>query len=653
MAKRIPLAAALGVIAGSLAGVGVSAQGIPQDETLLFQDLSRVTGASRYEQDTREAPSSITIITAEEIQRYGYRTVGEALAHVRGFVINDDRNYSYVGVRGFAVPGDYNSRVLLLVDGHRINESVFEAAPIGTDGVIDLRAVERIEVVRGPGSSVYGTSALFAVVNIITRQARWIQGVEVSLSDASYATRRGSVAAGGRFANGVEVVGFASAYRSGGQDLTFPSLGTAVGADGDRYDRQFAKVIAGDFTFQVGRSWRQKQIPTGSYQTVFNDPRARTVDAFSFAFLRYRHGFTGLASVEATISYDAFNYRGRYPYASGLFTDYGLSRSWSFEGQYVRPLGHGHRLVVGSSVRWNVHQDQGADNLDSGSSSVVFRSLRDGVVWALFAQDDWRVAPNVLVSAGLRHDHYDTFGGTNNPRLAIVYDAHRWGTFKLLYGRAFRTPNAYELDYQDGGLSTKAATGLRPERMESFEAVYEALPTPGLRVTATAFHLNLRDLVTQVQDPTDSLLVYRNLGQVRSQGFELEADVRLAGGARAGASFTLQDADDPLTGADLASAPRHLATAHVSVPVVGDRVRASLAARYVGSQHTVMGAAVRGNTAADVTLLGTLTPYLTVTASVYNVFDAFYANPGGSEQAVSVIPQNRRNLRLNLQVRLK
>src|SRR5689334_836875 len=98
-----------------------------QDETLLFQDVTRVSGASRYEQDTREAPASVTIITAEDIRRFGYRTLAEALQNVRGMIVNDDHNYSYIGVRGFAVPGDYNSRVLFLVDGHSINEGVFES----------------------------------------------------------------------------------------------------------------------------------------------------------------------------------------------------------------------------------------------------------------------------------------------------------------------------------------------------------------------------------------------------------------------------------------------------------------------------------------------------------------------------------------------
>ncbi|HET9707744.1 MAG TPA: TonB-dependent receptor [Gemmatimonadales bacterium] len=634
------------VVLGLAAGPVAAQQAT--DETVLFQDIAHVSGASRYEQDTREAPASITIVTAEEIQRNGYRTLSQALANVRGFDISYDRNYDYVGVRGFTVPGDFNSRVLLLVDGHRLNESVFGSASLGTDGVIDLRMVERIEIVRGPGSSLYGTSALFAVVNIVTRQPRWIQGVEVSASTASYGTNRGSIAAGRRLAGGIEVMGFASMYRSSGQNLSFPGLGTASGSDGDRYDRQFAKATAGDFSLEVGRSWRLKQIPTGSYNTVFDDPRARTEDAYSFALLRYQHGFAGASSAEATVSYDAYTYRGRYPYADGLTTDYGFSRVWSFEGQYLRPLGTRHRLVAGSEVRWNAHQDQGGDNVDSGT--VVFRSRRDGIVWALFAQDEWSLAPHLQLSAGLRHDYYDTFGGTTNPRVAVVY-ARGWSTFKLLYGRAFRAPNAYELDYQDGGLSTKAAGSLRPERLESVEAVFEGTPTSHLQVTATAFSLNLQDLITQVQDPADSLLVYRNLGRARSRGIELETEIRFAGGAAAGASFTLRDVRDPATGFRLPNAERALTTARLSVPAAHDRLRVSLATRYSGPMETFLGTSVPAHVVADLTLVGTLTSGFTASISAYNVFDARYGDPAGTDQVVTVIPQNRRNLRVSVQAR--
>ncbi len=182
--------------------------GLPGDETVLFQDLSRVVGASRYEQDTREAPASITIVTAEDIRRYGYRTLADVLANVRGFVVNYDRNYSYVGVRGFAVPGDYNSRILPLVNGHRLNDDVYDSGLIGTEEVVDLSLVDRVEIIRGPSSSLYGTSALFGIVNIVTRQARWVNGVKLSGEAASYGSGKGAATFGRKFGSGTELLLF-------------------------------------------------------------------------------------------------------------------------------------------------------------------------------------------------------------------------------------------------------------------------------------------------------------------------------------------------------------------------------------------------------------------------------------------------------------
>lgn len=647
-------AVAMCLIPASFAPALARAQDPLQDETLLFQDVARVSAASRYEQDTRDAPASITIITAEDIRRYGYRSLADVLANVRGFMINDDRNYSYVGVRGFAVPGDYNSRVLFLVDGHPINDGVFESALIAQGALIDLRVVDRIEIVRGPSSSVYGTDALFGVVNIVTLRGRALQGVELASSSASWDSYRAALTGGWRAAGGPELLVASSLYRSRGQDLYFPEFdapatnqGRAIGVDGDRYDRQFAKLGWRDWTLQAGRSWRQKHIPTGSFQTLFNDPRTVTVDAHRFAFLRHEHGFADASRLEATLGYDAYDYRGRYAYADGLFADYGIARWWSFAGHYVRPVG-AHRLVAGADARWSTRLDQGGDNVDSGT--VVFRSHRGQELWAVFAQDEWRVARGLLLSLGVRYDHYETIGGTTNPRAAIVYQAGRIGTVKALYGRAFRAPNAYELDYEDGGLSSKAALALRPEIMRSSELVFESAPLPGLRVTATAFSLRLHDLVTQVVDPADSLLVFENRGGTRSEGFEVEADVRLAGGLMVGASYTRQDVDDPTSGAEAANAPYDLLKTHLSAPMLDDRFRASVVTRHTGSQRTVNGVTVRRSTVADLTVVGRPSDHVSLTGSVYNLFDASYAQPAGGEQVIAVVPQSRRTVRLTVQV---
>ena len=146
----------------------------------------------------REAPASVTLITAKDIQEHGYRTLAAVLQSVRGFFVTNDRNYSSLGVRGFLRPGDFNSRVLLLVDGHRLNDDVYDQAMIGTEFPIDVDLIERIEVIRGPVSSLYGSNALFGVINIFTKRRRDLAGLQLAASAASFNTKQGRISYGGQ-----------------------------------------------------------------------------------------------------------------------------------------------------------------------------------------------------------------------------------------------------------------------------------------------------------------------------------------------------------------------------------------------------------------------------------------------------------------------
>ena len=186
-------------------------------EQLVELDIDSVYAASSYAQKITEAPSSITIITRDEIDRFGYRTLADILRSVRGFYVTNDRNYSYLGVRGFNRPGDYNARVLLLVDGHRLNDNVFGSALIGTEFPLDVDLIERVEIIRGPSSSLYGTSAFFAVINVITKRADRLRGVDVSGTVGSFGTRQGRVTYGQTFASGAQMLLSGSAYDSDGQ----------------------------------------------------------------------------------------------------------------------------------------------------------------------------------------------------------------------------------------------------------------------------------------------------------------------------------------------------------------------------------------------------------------------------------------------------
>ena len=132
--------------------------------------VDTVFAASMFTQKVTDAPSAVSIVTKDEIRRFGYRTLGDIVQGVRGFDVTYDRSYTTLGVRGFNRLGDFGGRTLLLIDGHRMNDPIFDTAAGGNDFLLDVDLIERVEFIRGPGSAIYGNNAFFGVINVITRK---------------------------------------------------------------------------------------------------------------------------------------------------------------------------------------------------------------------------------------------------------------------------------------------------------------------------------------------------------------------------------------------------------------------------------------------------------------------------------------------------
>jgi iron complex outermembrane receptor protein len=615
-------------------------------------DPQLVFAASRYAQTATEAPASVSLITREEIERFGYRTFGEILGAARGFFTSFDRNYTYVTVRGLARQGDYNTRILLLVDGHRLNDASSDNAYMGTESAVDVDAIERVEIIRGPGSSLFGTNAFYAVVNVITRQGRSLSAAEARVEGSSYDSYRGTLGWGRRFSPTVEVFATGSVYRSGGQRLYYPEFddpatnsGIVAAADSDRTEKGLAKVRVGDFTAEAAFSRRRKLVPTASYGTDFNDPREQTSDRQAFAALNFEHPFEDLSRLWVSLTYNTFRYDGTYPYSGVLSRDYTHTDWYTLEAQYLRLVGEGHSLTAGGELRWNRNQDQGVYDVDPAFTYLDDR--RSSWVGAGFVQASARLASAVQLYAGVRHDRYQGFGGTTNPRAALVAAVGPGTSLKALYGRAFRAPNQYEQFYNDGGLTQKPANPLRPERIETFELEADQALASGVRATASIYHLRVRNLIGIETDSADGLLVFRNVARAHSTGGELAVEGRL-GPVDGRVTYGYQHAEDVGTDGAPVNSPRHLARLGASLPTFDGRLRASLELRYVGERPTVAGGDAASYTLTNVTLLAR--PWRAcgceLSGSVYNLFRTRYADPGGEEHTQDLIPQDGRTFRL-------
>ena len=496
----------------------------PLGEVSLFQELPTVTAASKFEQDSREAPASISIITREEIERFGYRTLGEALNAARGIFTSYDRNYTYVAVRGFTVPGDYNTRILLLVDGHRLNDNVADATYVGTESALDMSVVDRIEIIRGAASSLYGTNAFYGVINVITRNGRSLQGGEVQADAGTFDSYRARARVRRAGAEWCGVRGGRRDVPLERRDLYFPEFdapetnnGMATGLDGDRSGSAFAKIAYQGWSLQAGLQDREE----GSAHRILRhqlrrpaagDPgpaclRGRPLrpslrGSLAGSTSRWRSTATGTrAPIPTRTSFSATCRAATGPRSRRSTSDpwAGSTRSWS-------------AASTGSTLR----QDQALYDEDPFQSYLD--DQRSSSVWAVFIQDEFRITTACSSTPGLRHDSYETFGGTTNPRAALIYTLDQRTTLKALYGQAFRAPNLYELYSQDGGISQKPSLSLRPETIQSYELVAERQIAKSFRGTVSLYHFDVDRLIRLTTDPDDGLLVFDNLSRVRSRG---------------------------------------------------------------------------------------------------------------------------------------
>ena len=628
-------------------------------EELMNLDIDIVSGASKYAQKVTEAPSSVSIVTADEIRKYGYRTLADILRSVRSFYTTYDRNYHYVGIRGFGRPGDYNVRLLLLLDGHRINDNLDDSASIGTEFAIDVDLIDRVEVIRGPSSSLYGANAFFGVINIVTKRGQKLSGLETAAEAASFGKYKGRLSYGDKFRNGLEMILSGSIYDSKGQDLYFKEFddpatnnGVAENCDDDQYRSFFGRLSCRDFILQGGYVSREKGIPTASFESEFNDPRNRTVDGQAYVSLKYKHRFNNQLAVMARLSYNHYNYDGDYvfdyseddvPYIL-VNKDVGRGKCWGGELKLTKNLMAKHRFVLGAEYRDNIQQDQ--SNYDE---KVYLDDKRDAKNWALYVQDEFQILNPLIFNAGLRYDHYDTFGGTANPRLGLIYTPIEKTSLKLLLGWAFRSPNAYELYYHDGEDTQKSNPDLKTETIETHELVVEQYLGRRLRGSVAGFYYEIDDLISQQTDPADELIVFKNLEKIEARGLELELEWTCDSGLRGRASYTFQYVKNQQTGDVLTNSPKHLAKFSIGVPLIKEKLFAGMESHYMSTRRTLANSDADAFWLTNLTLSGTkLLKGLEVSASVYNLFDKKYGDPGSEEHLPGVIEQDGRSLRLQL-----
>lgn len=615
-----------------------------------------VSSASKFEQTLSEAPSAVSVLTAEDFRDYGWRTLGEALASLPGLYVDYDRSYATLGARGFLRAGAYGNRFLLLIDGNRINDSVYDQAPVGTEFLLDIDNIERIEYVAGPGSAVYGANAFFGVINVITKKGSSLEGAHVQLEGGSDSERQGRLSYGWHGRDGGDVRASINVYDQPSGDLYYPEFdtpaqnhGIADDLDYDRAQRYFFKAAYDGWSLSGGYGRRTKGIPTASFEQLFDTPGEQTRDAQGYLTLAYERWLSARNELTAHAYWGRYDYQGLYYYdePAALNVDGARGLWYGGDAQWTTTVLPRQKLVFGAEYRRDARRDQ--FNYDVAPAVSYLQGHHSADRGGFYVEDEIRITPILLLNVGGRYDRDSYSGDHLNPRVALIAHLSAQTTLKAIYGSAYRAPNAFELYYAvpgEGG--QRASPDLSAERIHASELMLvQGWDDVGL-LTASVYHYEIEDLISQDLDTDSGQLYFQNLGRVTANGAELGYEHRWGSGARLRGSYAWQYARDDSVGAGLQNSPRGLAKLNVSMPLWAQRLRVGMELQYVGAQQGTAGQ-VGGHWLSNLTLQAPHLPGgFEAAVSLYNVFDSAYADPGGPELTQRAIPQDGFSLRAHL-----
>ncbi len=612
---------------------------------LLFADIPTVFAASRHWQPVSRAPAAIDIVTADQIQRFGYRTLAEAVSSLPGFQVTYDRGYHRLQTRGFQLPGDYNSRILLLIDGHRVNENLQDYAGLGTDFLLDLDDVERIEVIRGPGSALYGTSAFFAVINVITKNGSDLDGIRLGAEAGSFAAYEGQLTFGKRFQSGLAVYFSAGRHGSDGRRvLDFPGLEKARELDGQDGRRLFGKITWHGWTLSGAFMDRDKDIPNfiGSITPL----RANYADSRAYADLQGRHRL-GPWRTTLRLFWDRYQFRGWYPFPSATNIDLWHGEWAGAEALLERTVFRDHHLLLGGEFRGNYLQRM--DNFDRNPKFRWAANRFHSTFFGFYFQDEWRIGEKLTLHAGLRIDHYSHTDDTPiTPRLGIIYTPFPETTLKLLYGEAYRAPTAFESRYRCCDGAWIANSTLDPERVRTLEGVWEQRLGRHLDWRLSGYAYRADDLIASRE--TAGITRFDNRGKATSVGVEALLRYRRQD-LEAQVSYSFQRVEDQ-HGRRWPDSPRHLVKSRLAVPLWRDKLFGALELNYTGPRPTTLGGRSGDFVQMNLTLSSLdLVPGLRLSASLYNVLDDHYRDPPHPPVIPVEIPQDGRTFRIKASYR--
>lgn len=553
---------------GLIFGV-TNSHGATQEELLTMSldelvnlEVSIATGTPK---SLRATPAVTSIITAAELEAMGAQDIDDALEMVPGLHVSHS-SFIYASryfMRG--IVSTYNPHTLLLVNG--VPQTSLFTGDRGERMVamtgLPVSMIERIEIIRGPGSAVYGADAFAGVINVITRRAEDTSGGQAAVAYGSFNTGRASLRQSGTMGPVRSL--FSLAYgKSDGDDPTITAdiqtsfdalfgtnVSNAPGPANLAWENLDVRSELQWDDFRLRLSYRRSEGETGQGINEALDPPTRfphhhgTIDLTWSDPQRWAHW-----DMEGQLSYLYSDFRNptymrQYPPGAfgGLFPD-GMLQKPELSEENMRAhltalyTGHdSHRIRLGTGFYWgDIFKTTDAINymLVPGNpipqpvplrvvsdTDAAFLPENQRTTSHVFIQDEWKFADQWELTTGIRHDEYSDVGGTTNPRLALVWTPRPSLTTKLLYGEAFRPPAFFELYARNNPVALGTAD-LKPEKLKSAEFALSWEPLPSLVWDVNLYEFRIRDFIDFVNDPGSDTFSARNTGRIRGTGVETE-----------------------------------------------------------------------------------------------------------------------------------
>lgn len=580
----------------------------------LYGDEEMISIATGSHRPIAKAPAVATVITAEDIKAMGATDLDEVLETVPGLhVARSSLGYNPIYIfRG--IFSDSNVQVLVLVNGIPIT-NLFSGNRSQIWGGMPVEAIARIEVIRGPGSAIYGADAFAGVINIITKTNQDIEGTELGVRAGSFNTYDGWALHGGTW-GGFDVAAILEYHDTDGPGeiidadaQTAFDRGTSasvapgpVNLQRENFDARL-DIARGDWRLRAGLQ-RRRDWGNGAGVAQALDPNNRFAsDRWNVDLTYHNSEFAEDWDVAAQLSYfdtsqelerdlrlfppgtrlpigsdgniNLVNPRGLVSFPQGfignpeVFERHARFNMSAFYKGFERHILHaGAGFSYGNLYKTRETKNFGPGVIDGTVSPIggtltdvsdtplVFLRERDRKNYFFFLQDEWKFANDWELTAGVRYDYYSDFGDTINPRFALVWQTRYDLTTKLLYGRAFRAPSFAEL----GDINNPVALGnssLDPETIQTLELAFDYRPVDKLRLGLNLFGYQWDNIIRFVLDPNATTRTAQNTGEQIGYGLELEADWRPTRSFRLLSNYSYQHSIDEATDHDAGNAPHH------------------------------------------------------------------------------------------------